>query len=82
MDAAYSKVDIDMQIDAFGYEKSDEWSEWLSVAQPAEVSGYYEGVQAGLASECPEEPVGSHPEDAPLDALYWKRQRKRQRQEG
>ena len=37
-DAVYSKGDNDMQIDAFGYEKSDKWSDWLSVAEPAEVS--------------------------------------------
>ena len=71
-DAAYSKADNDMQIDEFGYEKSDEWSDWIAVAQPAEVAAYYEGMHAGLASECPHEPVGVYTEDLPLDALYRK----------
>ena len=43
-DTAYSKGDKDMQIDEFGYKKSDEWSDWIAVAEPAVVAAYYEGM--------------------------------------
>ena len=46
-----------MQMDAFGYAKLDEWSDWLSVADPSEVSAFYEGVAAGLSFEVPDEPA-------------------------
>ena len=61
-----------MQVDAFGHSKSDEWSDWLSVADPTEVTAFYEGVAAGLGSEIPDEPVHPDPTDQPLDALYRK----------
>ena len=69
---SYGKGDTDMQVDAFGYAKSDEWSDWLSVADPSEVSAFYQGVAAGLSSEVPDEPVLADPADQPLDALYRK----------
>ena len=69
---SYGKGDTDMQVDAFGYSKSDEWSDWLSVADPTEVTAFYEGVAAGLSSEIPDEPVHPDPTDQPLDALYRK----------
>ena len=71
-DSAYSKSDNDMQVEAFGYEKSDDWSDWISVAEPSEVSAFYEGVAAGLSWECPEVPVPEDSRDMLLDALYHK----------
>ena len=69
---SYGKGDTDMQVDAFGYAKSDEWSDWIAIADPSEVSAFYEGVAAGLSSEIPDEPVHPDPTDQPLDALYRK----------
>ena len=69
-DSAYGKGDNDMQVDAFWYEKNDDWSDWISVAEPSGVSAFYEGIAAGLSSECPEEPVHEDPRDTPLDALH------------
>ena len=69
---SYGKGDTDMQVDALGYPKSDEWSDWIAVADPVEVSAFYEGIAAGLNSEVPDEPVYPDSSDQPLDALYRK----------
>ena len=61
-----------MQVDAFGYAKSDDWSGWFSTADPCEVSAFYDGVSAGLSSEHPDEPVPEQPSKQPPDALYCK----------
>ena len=29
-ESSYGKGDTDMQVDAFGYAKSDDWSDWIS----------------------------------------------------
>ena len=52
-DGFYAKGDNDMQVDAFGYAKCNHWSDWIAVADPCEVTAYYEGVAAGLSSEVP-----------------------------
>ena len=50
-EGSYGKGDTDMQVDVFGYAKCDVWSDWIAVAEPCEVTAFYEGVAAGLSSE-------------------------------
>ena len=71
-DGAYGRGDNDMQIDALGQSTGDSWSEWISTAQPAEVSAYFEGFSAGVCSENPEIPIEESAEDSTIDALYKK----------
>ena len=70
MDNAHGRGDNDMQVDALATQ--DAWCEWISVADPTEVNAFYEGLSAGLQSECPEEPVEECATDSPVDALYRK----------
>ena len=42
------------------------------MSDPAEVSAFYEGVAAGMWSDCPDEPVIEEANDTPVDALFRK----------